>query len=147
MMKKNTFWKIISAHGIEIPPIQRDYAQGRETTKAKKVRTSFLDSIFTSLLTNKQLSLDFVYGKIYGIRNEEQHRRNKQAIQSLINSVRDYALTIDLNIENIEVAEKSKEQSELIYLIPLDGQQRLTTLFLIHWYIGTLIILVAAKVI
>ncbi|MBP0613674.1 DUF262 domain-containing protein [Chryseobacterium sp. cx-311] len=135
-MKKNTFWKIISAHGIEIPPIQRDYAQGRETTKAKKVRTSFLNSIFTSLRTNKQLSLDFVYGKIYGIRNEEEHRRNKQAIQSLINSVRDYALTIDLNIENIEVAEKSKEQSELIYLIPLDGQQRLTTLFLIHWYIA-----------
>lgn len=136
MMKKNTFWKIISAHGIEIPPIQRDYAQGRETTKAKKVRTSFLDSIFTSLRTSKQLSLDFVYGKIYGIRNEEEYRRNKQAIQSLINSVRDYALTIDLNVENIEVVEKSKDQSELIYLIPLDGQQRLTTLFLIHWYIA-----------
>lgn len=132
----NTFWKVINQFGIEIPPIQRDYAQGRETAKAKKVRTSFLDSIFDALHTKKQLSLDFVYGKIYGLRNEEEHRRNKQAIESLISSVRDYALTINLNIENIQVSDKSNDQSELVYLIPLDGQQRLTTLFLIHWYIA-----------
>ncbi|MFZ4928921.1 GmrSD restriction endonuclease domain-containing protein [Chryseobacterium sp. Mn2064] len=136
MGKIETFWAIIQHYGIEIPPIQRDYAQGRETVKASKVRTSFLDSIFNSLHTKTELSLDFVYGKIYGLRNEEEHRRNKQAIQSLISSIKDYALTIDLNIEDIKITDKSRDKSELVYLIPLDGQQRLTTLFLIHWYIA-----------
>lgn len=136
MEKLNTFWKIIDSYGIEIPPIQRDYAQGRENPTVKKIRTSFLDSIFNALQIEKPLSLDFVYGKIYGLRNEEEHSRNKQAIQSLLNSVRDYANTIDLNIESIQLTDKIKDQAELVYLIPLDGQQRLTTLFLIHWYIA-----------
>lgn len=132
----NTFWSILENYGVEIPPIQRDYAQGRETAKVSRVRNSFLSSITDALQTNKKLSLDFVYGKIYGLRNEEEHRRNKRAIQSLINSVKDYALTVDLIIDNVNVEDKSGDQADLVYLVPLDGQQRLTTLFLLHWYIA-----------
>lgn len=74
---------------IEIPIIQRDYAQGRENDKVNRVRERFLDAIFEALNNKKPLTLDFVYGEV----------------------------------------ENGK-------LIPLDGQQRLTTLFLLHWFVA-----------
>lgn len=74
---------------IEIPIIQRDYAQGRRTPKVKKIRQTFLDVLFDTLVNRKNIKLDFVYGDIT----------------------------------------KGK-------MTPLDGQQRLTTLFLLHWYIA-----------
>lgn len=74
---------------IEIPIIQRDYAQGRKNEKVNRVRNRFLDAIFDALNNKKPLTLDFVYGEV---------ENNK--------------------------------------LIPLDGQQRLTTLFLLHWFIA-----------
>ncbi|WP_269222483.1 DUF262 domain-containing protein [Flavobacterium sp. IMCC34518] len=86
------FWQLISKDKIqiEIPIIQRDYAQGRNDEKTKKIRNSFLSSIIETLESeNNSLELDFVYGNIEG---------------------------------NI--------------LQPLDGQQRLTTLFLLHWYLS-----------
>ncbi len=88
---------------VEIPIIQRDYAQGRESTL--EVREMFLEALFNYLEENKpNRDLDFVYGSI--IKNG--HAR----------------------------------------FIPLDGQQRLTTLFLLHWYLanisGNMAILIAA---
>lgn len=88
-----SFWELISTNEIinkiEIPIIQRDYAQGRNDEKTKKIRTGFLSIlIYTLENENSFLELDFVYG----------------------------------NIENK-------------VLQPLDGQQRLTTLFLLHWFI------------
>ena len=71
--------------GIEIPIIQRDYAQGRE--KEEKKRNRFLKALLKSVNSDKGITLDFVYGSV-----------------------------IDKK------------------LVPLDGQQRLTTLFLLHWY-------------
>ena len=73
---------------IEIPIIQRDYAQGRQNVAVKRVRERFLDNIHNSIKEHRRLTLDFVYG---------------------------------------EVGAKGK-------FTPLDGQQRLTTLFLLHWY-------------
>jgi len=134
MIQFNTFWEIISNQGIEIPPIQRDYAQGRESEKIDKIRKNFINSISTALKENAPLRLDFIYGKIYGIRNEEEHRRNKNAINSLLRSVKDYATSIDLTFNEIEINDKSPNKEDLVYLIPLDGQQRLTTLFIFHWY-------------
>ncbi len=75
---------------IEIPMIQRDYAQGRKSQEVDRIRKRFLSSIYTALTENKPLKLDFVYG----------------------------------DIDDNKV------------LTPLDGQQRLTTLFLLHWYIA-----------
>lgn len=82
--------KFLAFDKIEIPMIQRDYAQGRENES--EVRTRFLDAIFDSLTDEKDLDLDFVYGS---------------------------------------VSEANKT------FIPLDGQQRLTTLYLLYWYIGS----------
>jgi len=84
--EKLTFRELISKHKIEIPIIQRDYAQGREG-KAD-IRTNFLNAIF-EVVNDKKLELDFVYGSVKN---------------------------------NI--------------LQPLDGQQRLTTLFLLHWFVA-----------
>lgn len=75
---------------IEIPIIQRDYAQGRNIPEVNRIRKRFLMSLYNALIEGKQLKLDFVYG--------------------------------DINDDKV--------------LTPLDGQQRLTTLFLLHWYIG-----------
>ncbi|MGB4673667.1 MAG: DUF262 domain-containing protein [Azovibrio sp.] len=75
---------------IEIPIIQRDYAQGRMDETTRRIRSAFLDALLKALEPNaKAQPLDFVYGEI-----------KKGA------------------------------------LIPLDGQQRLTTLFLLHWYLA-----------
>jgi len=81
--------KPFEINDIEIPIIQRDYAQGRTSEKIGRVRNRFLDAIYESLTRHKAITLDFVYGEIEGTT-----------------------------------------------LIPLDGQQRLTTLFLLHWYIA-----------
>lgn len=72
---------------VEIPLIQRDYAQGRASAGA--VRDGFLDCLFRALEGEKELSLDFVYGTV------------KEGVFQ-----------------------------------PIDGQQRLTTLFLLHWFLA-----------
>lgn len=77
-------------NGIEIPLIQRDYAQGRDMPKVEDIRRRFVGALKKALINNEPITLDFVYGEIDNNRT----------------------------------------------LIPLDGQQRLTTLFLLHWYIA-----------
>jgi len=89
MKTKYTFWELLSDYKIEIPKIQRDYAQGRTDNEIVKIVDKFLDDIKNSIQNSEELNLDFVYGRV---------------------------------------------ENEI--LIPLDGQQRLTTLFLIHWYIA-----------
>lgn len=76
---------------IEIPMIQRDFAQGRPDEESTAIRERFLYAIIHALTTNEELGLDFIYGDV-----EDDVFR------------------------------------------PLDGQQRLTTLFLLHWYIASL---------
>lgn len=97
--KAISFWQFLEKYKIEIPIIQRDYAQGRKGKE--ELRRSFLTNLKEALdkkldkekeaLDNndKELKLDFVYGAI----NNET-------------------------------------------LTPLDGQQRLTTLWLLHWYVA-----------
>ena len=82
-----SFWKFIQENTIEIPIIQRDYAQGR--IGKEYLRASFLKELKEALDKKQLLKLDFVYGS-----QENNH------------------------------------------LQPLDGQQRLTTLWLLHWYIA-----------
>lgn len=80
---------------VEIPLIQRDYAQGR--AEVIEVRTGFLDALHDYLAAEAQSrDLDFVYGRVLAA---------------------------------------GKERA---CFIPLDGQQRLTTLFLLHWYLAQL---------
>lgn len=87
---KLTFIKLLEKFKkIEIPIIQRNYAQGRKNEA--NIRNSFLVDIKNVLKNdkkeNKSLCLDFIYG-----------------------------------VNDREV------------FIPIDGQQRLTTLFLLYWY-------------
>ena len=74
---------------VEIPLIQRDYAQGRTDARTSDIRERFLDVLHEALTEGKDVGLDFIYG-----------------------DVEDGTLRL------------------------LDGQQRLTTLFLLHWYLG-----------
>lgn len=85
--QKLTFLELINKYKIEIPIIQRDYAQGRKGKE--ELRKNFLGALYNAITKEVPLELDFVYG-----------------------SVKDNVLQ------------------------PLDGQQRLTTLFLLHWYIA-----------
>ncbi len=93
MTARTTFSKLIERHGrVQIPVIQRDYAQGRADQHI--VRDDFLKSLHDALCLPEDdpllpLDLDFVYG-------------------SVVNGS----------------------------FQPLDGQQRLTTLFLLHWYLA-----------
>ena len=75
---------------IEVPLIQRDYAQGREGAAVKEIRRNFLRVLLKAIAGEEPVGLDFVYGS---------------------------------------VTDKTLE--------PLDGQQRLTTLFLLHWYLAS----------
>lgn len=87
-------------HKVEIPIIQRDYAQGRTDNKTNKIRKDFLDVLFDliqrkhTLGSNAEIELDFIYGF-----NEQ-------------------------------------ETNNLSKFIPIDGQQRLTALWLLYWFVA-----------
>lgn len=86
-----TFKEIVTRHSIEIPKIQRDYVQGRNTDHVEAVRKCLFADIKSTLsLDVKPLNLGFIYGK---------------------------------TVDDVNGMKK---------LLPLDGQQRLTLLFLFH---------------
>lgn len=91
-----SFWQLIQNNKIEIPSIQRDFAQGRMTGKAPSIRKRFLDAVFETLEKNNGvIELDFIYGYV-----------------------------------------KQIDSGNKVKYLPLDGQQRLTTLFLLHWFVA-----------
>ncbi|WP_185908895.1 hypothetical protein [Campylobacter troglodytis] len=53
--------KFLNERNVEIPMLQRDYAQGRKCQE--KVAKEFLDAIFAVLCNDKKsLHIDFIYG-------------------------------------------------------------------------------------
>ncbi len=90
------FSELLARHGrIQVPLIQRDYAQGRPDQL--EVREEFLAALHQALCLPQDsetlpLNLDFIYGSVEG------------PVPTCFQ--------------------------------PLDGQQRLTTLFLLHWYLA-----------
>jgi hypothetical protein len=134
----STFWELINAHQIEIPPIQRDYAQGRSNSKSKEIRKSFVKHIEETLSNpnGKQMHLNFVYGKINGKINAQKIKENQEAVESMLNAVKTYSQNLELDIKwDFTKQEINEQSSELTSFAPLDGQQRLTTLYLLHWYL------------
>jgi hypothetical protein len=90
MSTQYTFWELLDDYSIEIPMIQRDYAQGRKDIKSQQIRKEFVRSLHDAVSnSNITQDLDFIYG-----------------------------------------TDKNGK------LVLLDGQQRLTTLFLLHWYLA-----------
>lgn len=132
-----TFWSLINEHRIEVPIIQRDYAQGRKDKKATQIRETFISAIINSLEEPKSLQLDFIYGKVSGKVDIEKVEKNRKAITNLLKSVQSYSenLEIDIKYEILDYQQDSAFQLNTSF-IPLDGQQRLTTLFLLHWYLS-----------
>ena len=59
-----SFYQLISKYKIEIPIIQRDYAQGRKDSKAEDVRKSMVADMIAAVKGKKKLFFDFVYGRI-----------------------------------------------------------------------------------
>ena len=58
-----SFYQLISKYRIEIPIIQRDYAQGRDNVKAADVRKSLVGKLVNTV-ENETLFFDFVYGRV-----------------------------------------------------------------------------------
>ena len=86
-MDTKNLLELLNKYKIEIPEMQRDYVQGRQS--AKNVRDAFLYSLYDFLNSDRDnYNLDFIYGYI---------------------------------------------ENTIFY--PVDGQQRLTTLWLLHLYI------------
>lgn len=89
----------VLSNKVEIPIIQRDYAQGRTDSKTYKIRKDFLDALFDFIShkqtdLNAQIELDFIYG-----------------------------------FSEVESDNKTT-------FVPIDGQQRLTTLWLLYWFVS-----------
>lgn len=89
----------ILSNKVEIPIIQRDYAQGRTDSKVNKIRKDFLDVLFDFIGRknqdpNAEIELDFIYGF-----NEQNN-------------------------------------GGPLTFVPIDGQQRLTTLWLLYWFVS-----------
>lgn len=134
----NTFWKLINSHRIEIPIIQRDYAQGRIDAKVTQIREGFVRDLVDSLEQKSHLPLDFIYGKINGKTDSIKIENNKKAIANLLSSIKSYSNNLDVTFtyQFIDETESNQGlQEKRSFFIPLDGQQRLTTLYLLHWYL------------
>jgi len=133
-MANYSFWNLISEHFVEIPIIQRDYAQGRDTPKSNEIRKSFVESIVkTTKDSDTTLHLNFVYGKVRGRLDAKKIEENKKAIEAMLKSVKGYSQSLELDFDYIWG--KDNATRSITSFLPLDGQQRLTTLFLFHWYI------------
>lgn len=139
MSDKQTYWQLIDSNRIEIPVIQRDYAQGREEDRINALRRAFISDLKHSICGDGEpLHLGFIYGKVEGRDKYQERLRNKRAIENILNAVEGYAQHLEMKIEttiNSDIDYKNG-LSNLPTFIPLDGQQRLTTLFLIHWYLS-----------
>ncbi len=62
-----SFYRLINQYKIEIPIIQRDYAQGRNNSKAEDVRKSIVENMVNAVSNNEDsLFFDFIYGRIDG---------------------------------------------------------------------------------
>ncbi len=137
-----TFMDIISHHKIEIPVIQRDYAQGRKSSRINPIRKKFIKDLIDALSDgSKMIHLDFVYGRIDGKNQKLIFAKNKEAIENILLAVKGYADQCNIDFDpKIKVPDTINDSISSNF-IPLDGQQRLTTLYLLHWYILKRIVL------
>ena len=139
MSNIQNFWQLLNDNRIEIPVIQRDYAQGRKEDKINTIRVDFVSNLVNAIIdkNSKKVHLGFIYGKLNGKDKLAEKDRNKKAIANILNAVEGYAKHLELKISSqiVSIGDDKKDFVNLPIFIPLDGQQRLTTLFLLHWYL------------
>ena len=101
-IQKKNLKRLLGEFSIEIPALQRDYAQGRWAQK--EIGKGFVNALIEALDDEKSkgLHLDFIYGYVEG----------------------------QVSVEGGNAAGDSLKK-----LILIDGQQRLTTLWLLHLYL------------
>ena len=60
--RPRTFWELTKYAKVVIPIIQRDYAQGRRTSKIDDIRETFLNKLLETISDKgKTIELDFIY--------------------------------------------------------------------------------------
>ena len=92
---------------VRIPRIQRDYAEGRSTEMIERKRYNLLNDMLDVVYgIRENLSFDFIYGYLTN------------------------------NGESVSDGWQDTNQYLNVAFEPLDGQQRLTTLFLLYWLFG-----------
>ena len=135
-MEVKNFYSLIRDHVIEVPIIQREYAQGRISPRVTTIRHRFVKDLVNCVRNNEAIHLGFIYGKIEGKDKQRRKKLNREAVSSILQAVKVYADTLELQIDP-SVKESNGEliQDTQLKFIPLDGQQRLTTLYLLHWYL------------
>ena len=131
-----TFWTIIQDK-IEIPEIQRDYAQGRINDRVDTIRENIVSDLLDILYSGKTLNLDFVFGQSVDRTNQANFNKSKRSLEQMLQVLKQYSEDTGVDFES-KIAPKPTSISSDKLLIPFDGQQRLTTLFLLHLYIGTM---------
>ncbi|WP_162344142.1 DUF262 domain-containing protein [Cyclobacterium salsum] len=133
---EQTFWQIIDNSKIEIPEIQRDYAQGRDTPKANAIRKKFVSDLINSCRHASQpLHLDFIFGQSIHKESIAQFEKSKESLQQMAEVLERFSSDHGIDFQH-QIGESPVETGNDRTLIPIDGQQRLTTLFLFHLYIG-----------
>jgi len=135
MIKEYNFFDLIKEFVIEVPIIQRDYAQGRLLPNVTYIRERFVTDLVKHLIDSKPMHLGFVYGKIEGRDKRKKMELHKKAVQTLLGSVKQYANQFQIEVET-SISSAKIEQNHHLRFIPLDGQQRLTTLFVLFWYLN-----------
>ncbi|SEB20608.1 GmrSD restriction endonuclease domain-containing protein [Pedobacter hartonius] len=134
MATSYTFPKLIRNFRIEIPVIQRDYAQGRTGVKATEIRERFVADLASAITSNTRIHLDFIYGRVRGGEKDESRNKNVRAMKLLLSSVKQYASSLALGLEyDLDELDKNIRADRLILL---DGQQRMTTLYLLYRYLA-----------
>jgi hypothetical protein len=135
-MMEQTFWQIIDKSKIEIPEIQRDYAQGRDTPKANAIRKKFIaDLIRCCLQQGQPLHLDFIFGQSIHKKSIAQFEKNKESLKQMVAVLERFSTEQGIEFYHNIGASPAEAVNDRT-LIPIDGQQRLTTLFLFHLYVG-----------
>ena len=118
-MNKTNLLAFLTDKNVRIPQLQRDYVQGSD--KAKEIRDLFICDLVETLSADtpeakqKTLHLDFIYGSTY----------DEAPASGLHPHWKEGELHFDT--PNLDVNEPTK------VFLPLDGQQRLTSLWLLHW--------------
>lgn len=118
-MNKINLLAFLTDKNVRIPQLQRDYVQGSD--KAKEIRDLFICDLVEMLsadtpeVKQKTLHLDFIYGSTY----------EEAPASGLHPHWKEGELHLD--------TPNSADNEPTKVFLPLDGQQRLTSLWLLHW--------------